>query len=178
MKTKSRTVIIGLSWFLVLTGLAQAAKVTPDLLPPQRRQATVALAEGLAERKAPAPLPENLVSPFNPTDFDRNEAQEQAAARAAAANSDSRNAPPPPPAPLGDRQILEVLAAQLTPTGTMEINGSPRLVMGSKRFEIGTRFTVTYNNEDYELELVSIDRTTFTLRYRGEEITRPIKLVR
>ena len=60
----------------------------------------------------------------------------------------------------------------------MEIGGSPRLVMGSKRFEVGTRFTVTYNNEDYELELVRIDRTTFTLRYRGEEITRPIKLVR
>jgi hypothetical protein len=50
--------------------------------------------------------------------------------------------------------------------------------MGSKRFEVGTRFTVTYNNQDYELELVAIDRTTFTLRYRGEQLTRPIKSVR
>jgi hypothetical protein len=178
MKTKFRITTIGLTGFIALAGVAEAAKVTPDLLPPQRRQTTVTLAESLAERKAPPPLPENLVSPFNPTDFERNEAQEQAAARAAAASSDSRSGPTPPPAPLGDRQILEVLAAQLTPTGTMQISGSPRLVMGSKRFEIGTRFTVTYNNEDYELELTSIDRTTFTLRYRGEEITRPIKLVR
>ena len=178
MKTKTRNATIWLSCFIAFAGVAEAAKVAPDLLPPQRRQTTVTLAERLAERKAPSPLPENLVSPFNPTDFDRNEAQEQAAARAAAAGADARNASTPPPVPLGDRQILEVLAAQLTPTGTMQINGSPRLVMGSKRFEIGTRFTVTYNNEDYELELVSIDRTTFTLRYRGEEITRPIKLVR
>jgi hypothetical protein len=54
----------------------------------------------------------------------------------------------------------------------------PQLVMGSKRFEVGTRFVVTYNGEDYELELVAIARTTFTLRYRGVETTRPIKSVR
>lgn len=177
MKTQSRFSALGLSWFMLVTGVAEAAKVVPDLLPPQRRQVTVTLAERLAERKAPSPLPEGLVSPFNPKNFDRNEAQAQAAARTAA-NPDSRGGPTPPPAPLGDRQILEVLAAQLTPTGTIQIGGAPRLVMGSKRFEVGTRFTVTYNNADYELELVNIDRTTFTLRYRGEEITRPIKLVR
>ena len=174
---KSRVALFWLTVYMLGVCTAQAAKVTADLLPSQRRQTTVTLAERLAERKAPPPLPADLVSPFNPTDFDRNEAQEQAAARAATA-PDSRGGPTPPPVPLGDRQILEVLAAQLTPTGTIQIGGSPRLVMGSKRFEIGTRFTVTYNNEDYELELVSIDRTTFTLRYRGEAITRPIKLVR
>lgn len=79
---------------------------------------------------------------------------------------------------MGDRQILEALASQLTPTGTIQIGGAPRLVMGSKRFEVGTRFTVTFNNQDYELLLTNIDRTTFTLRYRNEEITRPIKSVR
>ena len=178
MNTMSRIPALELGLFLLVACTAQAAKVTPDLLPPQRRQTTVTIAEQLAERKAPAPLPAGLISPFNPKNFDRNEAQEQATARAAAANSDSRGGPTPPPAPLGDRQILEVLAAQLTPTGTIQIGGSPRLVMGSKRFETGTRFTVTYNNEDYELELVTIDRTTFTLRYRGEEITRPINSVR
>lgn len=173
---KSRRIIALQLLGAFLAGLAglQAAKVTPDLLPPQRRQTSVATAERIAHRTTPPPLPADLVSPFNPKDFDKVETQE--APRAA---TDPRTAvPAPPPPALGERQILEVLAAQLSPTGTMQIGGSPRLVMGSKRFEIGTRFTVTYNNEDYELELVTIERTTFTLRYRGEEITRPIKSVR
>ena len=77
-------------------------------------------------------------------------------------------------APPTDRETLEKLAAQITPTGMINLRGAPRLIIGNKPFEIGTRFTATYNNQDYELELVAIERTTFTLRYRGEEITRPI----
>jgi hypothetical protein len=176
MKTNSR---FNLRWVGLMLGLPcgmYAARATPDLLPPQRRQATVTTAERLAQRRLPPPLPADLTSPFNPPYFDRTEAEENASK--AGSTPDPRTAPTAAPAPLGDRQILEVLAAQLTPTGTILIGGSPRLVMGSKRFEVGTRFTVTYNNEDYELELVTIDRTTFTLRYRGEEITRPIKSVR
>ena len=168
----SRTVsilwILGLG--LVLPVGLQAAKVVSDLQPPQKRQASVATAERLAQRATPSPIPAGLVSPFNPTDFDKVEPGEQPAAQIA-----GPAAPPPPP---GDREILQAVAAQLTPTGMIEFGNTPRLVMGSKRFEVGTRFTVTYNNQDYELELVAIDRTTFTLRYRGEEITRPIKSVR
>ena len=154
-----------------------AARIVSDLQPPQRRQATVTTAERLAERTTAPALPEDLVSPFNPPDFDKPEGSETPAKQPVA--GEARNTTPlPPPPPPGDREILEALAAQLTPTGTMQSGDSPLLVMGSKRFEIGTRFIVTYNNQDYELELVSIDRTTFTLRYRGEEITRPIKSVR
>jgi hypothetical protein len=174
MKTRRILALQLLGCFLAGWSGLQAAKVTPDILPPQRRQTSVATAERIARRTPPPPLPADLVSPFNPKDFDRVESRETPPSGA-----DARTAvQAPPPAPLGDRQILEVLAAQLLPTGTMQIGGSPRLVMGSKRFEVGTRFTVTYNGEDYELELVTIDRTTFTLRYRGEEITRPIKSVR
>jgi hypothetical protein len=74
--------------------------------------------------------------------------------------------------------MLEKLALQITPTGTMQHQGAPRLMISGKLFEVGTRFTATYNNQDYELELIAIDRTTFTLRYRGEETIRPIKPVR
>ncbi len=161
---------------LVILGTCglQAAKATPDLLPSQRRQTTVVIAERLARVTPPPAVATNLISPFNPKDFNKSEAPETSKTPA----DQSAPVQAQPAAPLGDRQILEVLAAQLSPTGTIQIGGSPRLVMGSKRFEVGTRFTVTYNNEDYELELVSIDRTTFTLRYRGIEITRPIKSVR
>ena len=159
---------------LVLVPLvAFAARVTSDLQPPQKRETVVATAKKLASRPEPAPLPEDLSSPFNPPGFDKPEPGEAPPVPAQVAGG-----PVAPPPPLGDREILEAVAAQLTPTGTMNFEGSPRLVMGSKRFEVGTRFTVTYNNQDYELELVAIDRTTFTLRYNGVELTRPIKSVR
>lgn len=163
-----------LGFFVIGASVVQAAKVTPDLLPPQRRQTTVDVAQRLARQTPPPALPGDLVSPFDPKNFDKVETKE--VPRTTTDQSSAVQAQPA--APLGDRQILEVLAAQLSPTGTIQMGGSPRLVMGSKRFEVGTRFTVTYNNQDYELELVTIDRTTFTLRYRGEEITRPIKSVR
>ncbi|MGH7957433.1 MAG: hypothetical protein ACREH8_10535 [Opitutaceae bacterium] len=156
---------------LILPGAASAARVVSDLQPAQKRQASVTLAETLARPAVPAPLPADIASPFNPPGVDKPEPGEIPVAVTPGTDA----APPPPP---GDREILEAVAAQLTPTGTINFDGSSRLVMGSKRFEVGTRFTVTYNNQDHELELVAIDRTTFTLRYRGEEFTRPIKSVR
>ena len=83
-----------------------------------------------------------------------------------------------PAGPATDRETLQTLAAQITPSGMMVKGGTPRLIFANKPFEVGTRFTASFNHQDYELELVAIDRTTFTLRYRGEEITRPIKPVR
>ena len=74
--------------------------------------------------------------------------------------------------------MLESLAVGLKPSGTFVMNGKHLLIIDRNRFEVGTKFIVSFNNQDYELELVAIDRTTFTLRYRGEEITRPIKPVR
>ena len=165
---------LAISGLLVIgPGAIFAARVVSDLQPPPKRQETVDLARRLAERTTPSPLPADLESPFNPSGFDKPEGADAPPVSQSPVASE-----PPPPRQLGDREILEAVSVQLNPTGTMEIGGSPRLVMGSKRFEIGTRFIVTYNNQDYELELVSIARTTFTLRYRGVEITRPIKSVR
>lgn len=158
----------------VLPAAAIAARVNPDIPPPQKRQATVTLAERLAEKRTPAVLPPDLASPFNPLNFDR---PEQGDAPVANVARGSRSTPPPPRV-LTARETLETLAAQISPTGMIILRETPRLIIGGKSFEVGTRFTATYNNQDYELELVSIDRTTFTLRYRGEEITRPIKPVR
>lgn len=167
---------------LALLGLAFAAaavpqgraasRVTSDLPPPQKRQLSVASAERLAQRKMPAPAPSDLASPFNPPGFDRPEQVEQPVAPV------SPGVPVPPPAPIGVRETLEKLAGQIVPSGMIQVGAKPRLIINGKAFEVGTRFTATYNSEDYELELVTIDRTTFTLRYRGEEITRPIKPVR
>jgi hypothetical protein len=144
----------------VLPAAAFAARVNPDIPPPQKRQATVAVSERLAEKRTPTALPADLASPFNPPNFVRGPSPKPAARVRTA------------------RETLETLAAQINPSGMMMLRDTPRLVIGNKPFEVGTRFTASYNNQDYELELVAIDRTTFTLRYRGEELTRPIKPVR
>lgn len=152
--------------------LLQAARAAADILPPQRRQEIVDTAERLANRPAPAPVPQDTPNPFNPEGYDAPDP-----ATVPAPSSGTAGPAPVARAP-GDREILESLALRLTPSGTMTRNGRPLLIIERNRFEVGTKFIVTYNEQDYELELVAIDRTTFTLRYRGEEVTRPIKPVK
>jgi len=71
--------------------------------------------------------------------------------------------------------VVATIAAKLDPSGMMVVRGVPQLIYAKRPLPVGTRFTATYKNQDYEVELVAIDRTSFTLRYQGEEITRPIK---
>ena len=162
-----------------------AAAAKSDLLPPQRRQASVDLAEKLAQRATPPPVDTDVLSPFNPANFE----QAPPSARGPGTPGIPGGRPPgtspqapggaPAAAPApGDREILETLASRLPSAATAVRDGKPLLVMGRDRFEVGTRFIVTYNEQDYELELVAIDRTTFTLRYRSEEYTRPIRPVK
>jgi hypothetical protein len=153
---------------------ALAARVNPDVPPPQKRQATISAAERLTKRPSLPPVPATTASPFNPPDFNKPDPSAAPVSSAPASGAQPSTAP----VRMTDRIILETLAAQIAPSGVMMVRGTPRLVIGPRPFEVGTRFTASYNNEDYELELVAIDRTTFTLRYRGEEITRPIKPVR
>lgn len=161
-----------------------AARAAFDIPPPSKRHGAVELAQRLAARKAPPPVPAELPSPFNPPDFEKREAAEAPAtpggARPAGAASAGGNAAPAQPAvPVDDRAILEAVAAKIPATGMITFGAKPILtVAGGKRFEIGSTFTVSYDNHDYDLEVVAIDRTTFTLRYRGEEVTRPIRLVK
>lgn len=155
----------------VLAAPAFAAKVTPDLLPAPRRQAAVDTAVRLASRTSPPSLPAEMVSPFNPAGFDLAEPDPTANAKTQKAVAGNAAAA----APLTTRDVLEALALRLNPSGTIVVNGMPLLLIDRSRFEVGTKFVVTYEGREYELQLVSIDRTTFTLRYRSEEITRPIK---
>lgn len=157
---------------LLLAVAATAARVNPDLPAPQKRQASLAVAERVAEKRDPAALPSGLGSPFNPSGFDLPDGPVAPVSPVAQARGE------PVVRVLSPRETLEALAAQINPTGMIMLRDTPRLIIGSKPFEVGTRFTASYNNQDYDLELVAIDRTTFTLRYRGEQITRPIKPVR
>jgi hypothetical protein len=178
---KSQLKFITVLALVSLLAPAFGAAPKTDIMPPLRRQVSVDTAERLAKRKAPEPLSAELPSPFNPAGFDKADPAD--AQRPGAGGGTRPTAPTPavaqPPAAPADREILESLATRIPSTGTINRGGKPMLtVAGGKMLEVGTKFTVTFNDQDYELELVAIDRTTFTLRYRNEETTRPIKLVR
>jgi hypothetical protein len=167
---------------LALVSPGFAAKPLSDLVSPERRRVTVELAQRLTRPPEPVPVPADLAHPFNPAGFDQPDPEELKAAQAAALAKGLVPQGPGGPGPAGpaaapqqagDREILEGLAMKLPNAGTMNVNGKPILVIGSSRVKIGDRFTVASNGQDYELELVAIDRTTFTLRYRSEEFTRP-----
>jgi hypothetical protein len=178
MTTSRYFLILSAAFASTASGLL-AQKSTSDLLPPGRRQAAVEIAERISRPPAPPAVPEDLPQPFNPADFDAPTPGEAKPGMGAAPGKPAAAPAAPgaalaPAGPAGDRDVIEMLAAQIRPSGMINLRGSPRLIIANKPFEIGTRFTVTYAGQDYELELTAIDRTTFTLRYRNEETTRPI----
>ena len=151
---------------------AKPVKPAADILPPDHRRALVEKAERLAQTPAPIPVPAEVPGPFNPPGFDRPDTPQGGEASGQKA-ADGK--PAAPALPQTDQELLAAVAAKIPTTGTMIIGGKPLLISGTHRIEAGSRFTVVYNGQDYELELVAIDRTTFTVRYKGEEFTRPIK---
>jgi hypothetical protein len=48
-------------------------------------------------------------------------------------------------------------------------------VFGQKRVKAGGFLTITFEGNEYTLEIASIERPNFTLRLNREEFTRPIK---
>jgi hypothetical protein len=179
MKTSISRAIFLLAFTVLLPAAAQAAKATAEILPPARRQATVKLAEELLNRTPPPAITADLPSPFNPVDFDKPDTSEIKAAPTGGPRTPATPggpAVPNKPVAQSDRSILEAVAARIPVTGSIVLNGKPILTgTGGKKFFVGSTFTVSDGNQDYDLEVVAIDRTTFTLRYRGEEITRNIR---
>jgi hypothetical protein len=80
-----------------------------------------------------------------------------------------------PVGPRNDRELLQAIAKTLTPSGSFVISGEPLLTFGQKRVKAGGVLTINFEGKQYTLEIVSIDRTTFTLRLNREEFTRTIK---
>lgn len=185
MNSRASLVTAGLLLGLA-AALPAAAKPLSDLVSPEKRRATVDLSQRLTRPPEPVPLPADLAQPFNPPGFDQPDPEElraaaAAAARAAAANPALATGPGATPAvarPVGDREILEGIAAKIRPSGMVQPTGKPaRLTFGRQTVEVGGTFNVTNpaNGQEYTLELVAIEPPTFTLRYHNEEITRPIK---
>jgi hypothetical protein len=162
---------VGIIILIAFSLAARGAKPTADIPPPDTRKSAVETAERLARTSVSAPLPKTMPGPFNPPGFDKADHPEANTTGAAAPNSATAAT-----APATDREALAAVAAKIPTTGTINLGGKPLLISGVNKIEIGSHFTVVYNGQEYELELVAITSTTFTVRYKGEEYTRPIRL--
>jgi hypothetical protein len=149
------------------------ARVDSEIAPPEKRHLSVDKATALAKQQKAVPLPATLSLPFAPPGFDLTDAEEAAAAAAAAALANKGN--PAIPAPPSDRQLLSEIVSKIRPSGTVDVGGKLLLWIGKSFVKTGAHFTVTYKGADYDLELTQIDTTNFTLRYKSDEITRPIQ---
>ncbi len=152
------------------TGAASAAvsKRPPpesDLASRDTREVAVQLAQKLAKVETPESLADaGIPQPFNPPGFGLE-------ARPAVVEA----AAPGPVRSVGDREILLALAPKVQPQGMLSLGAKQLLIFGKRNLRPGDHITVNYEGQDYNLELVSFDRTNFTLRLNREEITRPIK---
>lgn len=76
---------------------------------------------------------------------------------------------------LTDEERLELLAAQIKPTGSVELGGEPQLLFTEKRQKIGDKLTIVLEKVEYVVEIVSIEKNRFRIRYNNLETTRSIK---
>lgn len=77
--------------------------------------------------------------------------------------------------PASDRERVAFLANQLSPTGSAEREGEQFLLFGQRKVKVGEVIPVAFENAQFDLEVVAIERGTFTVRLNHEEFTRPIK---
>ncbi len=143
-----------------------SGQTNPNLAPPQAREKVLATAQALlAGRDKPAPLPNPLPNPFVAKEPDVVEVPQVAAPTATT------------PAPVvSGAELLARLAARVPSTGTLALGGQSYLLVGQKRLKVGDTYAVTLDGQSYDLTLVAITSTSFTVK-RGEIIhTRPVRM--
>jgi len=138
--------------------LSPVISAPADIQPSQKRAAVVEQANQLAKVTPleEAQLPDNIRSPFNPTAVEVRDTHLNR--------------------PASDKELLVILAEQLQPTGVMGREDSMVLLLkGQKGVKVNEKLTVSFDGTSYEVEVISIDRYNFSLRYNQAEITRSIK---
>lgn len=76
---------------------------------------------------------------------------------------------------LSDRDKLMNIAAAITPSGIITVGGTDILLFGQKKLKAGDFISIQFEGSTYSLQVRAIERTSYTLRFNQEEITRPIK---
>ena len=163
---------------VALAALHAHAQLAGTVAVPNLRQQALDRAQAMLNAK-PAGIPAEQINPFNPEAF--NEAANAPTTPVGPAGSEGDVTPAPggqvkgPSGPRSDRDLLIAIATALKPGGSIKMGGSQILLMGVKKVKVGEKLTLTFEGNQYTVEVTAINPTNFTLRYNGEEYTRPIK---
>jgi hypothetical protein len=146
--------------FCIVSCQGIAAGVTADIAPMQKRAATVGLATSLAKSGRPEDLPpiDPSANPFKDSGL-------------VITDQDG-----PKIKPVNDHDLLELLAEQLNPTGTFIMGGEPILLFGQKKIKVGDKLPLSYEGAIYNVEIVAIERISFTVALNQEKFSRPIEV--
>ena len=160
MKSLSTLLIV------ILAPLRLWAEPVSDLLPPQIRAETLTLARTLLATKPMDLTEESLaaMNPFNPL-----------VPVAPGVEAEKGPVQVVETVMVTDRDLLSKLAEDVMPSGMMQLGDRKVLLVGKKKLKVGDRILVNSDSTVYELEVSAIERTTFSLRLKNEEITRLIK---
>jgi hypothetical protein len=158
--------IIGAGLLLGGTGLAFGDTV----LSPAKRQEALDRGKSIV---APREVVAVVVDPFHPAAFAETVAS--LGRLPGVTPSTSGGTETTPTGPRNDRDLLQAIAQSLKPSGYIVLGNQPSLSFGQKRVKPGGTLTITFEGNQYTLEILTIDRTNFTLRLNREEFTRTIK---
>lgn len=155
-----------LSFIPLLSVTAVAVAAPGGVASAQARLPAVQIAEQLLKPAAPAAA---LPSSPNPFTLSGNRStgvaeENQSAALAALMAS--------------NKSLLSALADQLEPKGTFVVGGDAIILIGQKKLKVGEKLPISFEGSIYELEITSIEATRFSVRFKNEELTRPIAITK
>jgi hypothetical protein len=147
---------------LLLIGIVDCAGAAgePAVSTPAVREATLAMVDRLAADKSAVADAGVGKDPFYPSAGDLSDAVAKTGSGVDG---------------LSDKERVELLADEIKPTGSVELGGEPQLLFTEKRQKIGDKLTVSIDKVEYVIEIVSIDKNRFRIRYNNVETTRSIK---
>ena len=158
--------------FLSVLALAGSVAVLnaqrSDILPPQRREPVVADAQNFITPPEQPVVDESLNNPFFP-----NSLKPKDDLLTAPIPQDTEA--PVQAAPASVYELLETIAPQINPTGSVSLGGQPLLLFGQKKVRVGDELPIIFDGERYTLVISRIETSSFTLRLGAAEVTRPIK---
>ena len=154
------------SFLFIALSAGLHAESSSDILPPQKRAASLDLARALLTTK-PIEISSDEIAKKNPFNPVKPIVESEGAAKIQVA----------PGGALSERDLLQSLAASVTPSGTMQLGDQLILLFGQKKLKVGDHLPIVFQGATYELQISAIERTSFSLRINNAEITRPIKPV-
>jgi len=161
------------SFFLVVIGLivpsVWGGDPVGDIPPAIKRLDTVKFAKNILATQSEVVQPIDLAvlkNPFNPVEPPSESSSTTTPAGEAMSSG-----------PSGEDIQLSQLAPNINPSGAIKLGDESILLFGQKRFKVGDHLPIVFEGKSYDLEIVNIQSTSFTLRLNGVEITRPIKSV-